>query len=969
MISHPRNRHTGFRGTTPCLKCRAAWMLAVALALPAAASGPGEGSAAAAFQGLLSHFERPDLDFAPFFFWFWDQPLDETGMPGRIADTAESMLSQGFNPGYVHARMNMAGLPDLPLEQWLGEPWFDAFGAALERTGMLGGRIGYCDDYWWPSGRAGDRVLEAVPDLWAVSLYWSVREVPGSDTVHLPESFFTAAARLVSKPIPACATPMRDPGFMLSGAFDPAPHIPAVISGKSLRLIGEGGKFVWRAPAGGYWRVYSFFKYYHPGADGGRVNYLDRRLAPVFIRLAHEPYERRYRDFFGKTLAGVFMDHEGDYGYKLAWSDDLAAHYSRKFSRDIRETMPLLVDRDEEGGYPAARWKWFDAVSDLYAEFFRTCNRWLAGRGLTCVSNLWEETLMWQAGAVGDFFKVQRAFTLPGTDCLCLKIMQPHDLMETRSICAFENRRFQCEIMGGSGLWGFSPSTLKQAANAAAAWGVSHVVPHAVFLTRRLEGNPWLPDWYDGQPFWPVMHCWSGFTARASFINGLSRPVPQVLLFNPMDSVWGLCGPGVFDPAFRDRVPVPALMPLPGPGDIPRSLDEMKRQSAWWTPPLMNGWFDETVLRIDTLYAACMAGLSQRRIEYLIADRHYLSLMTAGGGELRKPPFAFNTLVLPGTLVLPEKALERALAFAESGGHVLILDRIPEASAERGFGDAGFRRRVKRLMSRPSVRFISGSIPEIVEAAFSDLEPDPVFSSGGFDLLQQRRSVAGLDFFWLANNTGVKQHADLLFRSERGRILLWDCEHGTVRPVPSVPLAEGSTVSLDFDEYEGFWLSFDPAAPPLRPESGTAGRLAEIPVAGPWRIRIDPSAQPRLEHPFPVPSALQAGITDSLRQWKDWGLEGFSGCVDYETVVVLDDTSGIFGLDAGKVLYAMRAQVNGVSAGDRLWPPHVLPVRGLLKRGENRITLRIYSLINNSFGDHRDSGLQGPVRLCAEARP
>jgi len=94
----------------------------------------------------------------------------------------------------------------------------------------------------------------------------------------------------------------------------------------------------------------------------------------------------------------------------------------------------------------------------------------------------------------------------------------------------------QSEIMGGSGFWGFNNITIKQAANAAITWGVSHIVPHAIWATRTLQGNPWLPDWFDENPWWPQMHLWSDFVTRASFINSLGHSAADVLLLNPMDS-------------------------------------------------------------------------------------------------------------------------------------------------------------------------------------------------------------------------------------------------------------------------------------------------------------------------------------------------------------------------------------------------------------------------------------------------
>ena len=83
--------------------------------------------------------------------------------------------------------------------------------------------------------------------------------------------------------------------------------------------------------------------------------------------------------------------------------------------------------------------------------------------------------------------------------------------------------------------------------------------------------SPWLPDWYEYNPMWPYLRLWNDFVRRASFINSHGHTVPEVLLISPMDSVWALSGPGVFDPAYPGRVPAPPVLPASPPASgIPR---------------------------------------------------------------------------------------------------------------------------------------------------------------------------------------------------------------------------------------------------------------------------------------------------------------------------------------------------------------------------------------------------------------
>src|SRR5512135_2173004 len=204
------------------------------------------------FEAVRASFEQPDMIYAPFIFWFWDEPLD----PAKMGEMSRVMAGERFDPGYAHARRSMVGTPDLPDAEWLGDAWFASFDAALKEAEARQAYLGYCDEYWWPSFQANGRILKTNPELRAVSLSWQTLEAPGGSAIQIPASAFAVAAEL-------------GPGPLLRS--------------RTLRVIGAGGPFAWTAPPGGTWRVYVFNTYSHAGADGSNVNYLDARLAPKFI--------------------------------------------------------------------------------------------------------------------------------------------------------------------------------------------------------------------------------------------------------------------------------------------------------------------------------------------------------------------------------------------------------------------------------------------------------------------------------------------------------------------------------------------------------------------------------------------------------------------------------------------------------------------------------------------------------------
>jgi len=872
------------------------------------------------FAEVRASFQNPDMIYAPFIFWFWDEPLD----PVKMAEMSRVMVSQRFSPGYAHARKSMVGTPDLPDAEWLGDKWFAAFGAALKEAEAGKNYLGYCDEYWWPSFQANGRILAADPDLRAVSLKWETVAIPGGSEAQVPASYFAVAAEIDS------------PAPKVIGQKNGAPTIRS----RTLQVIGAGAPFLWKAPTGNTWRIYVFNTYSHPGADGSNVNYLDSRLAPAFIESVLEPYARRLGDRLGRSVPGDFIDNEGDYGWSLAWSATLDARYRARYGRDIRLWLPLSIDRDAEGVFARARWEWFDLVSDIYAETFRAVTDWHEKRGMYTTAHFWEEGIQPQVSAVGDHLKMLRSLTMPGQDCLGRKPLRVHDFKEVESVAEFQNARAVTELMGAGGFegtpWGtFNPAFLKQAVNAVTAWGMGHIIPHGVFTTRKLTGNPWPPDWYSENPMFPYLHLWTDFARRASLVNSMGHAVPDVLLYNPIESAWMQADAGLLDVemwSFSEDNPA-----------------------------------GRRINAIDRIYAQAIDDLTAARVEFLVGDRYYLKQMEVEEGRLVRGDFTFRTMVLPALDILSLESAQKIVDFARAGGRVFALGELPVASAEKGMDDARMKELMETLRSQPTFTVCpAGGLKTLFEGAgeASGLDSSIEFKSGAFPLLQHRRRIDGRDFFWLANNAATWQTCEVAVRGVRGAASIWDCETGGIRPVPSTESDAGSTLALVFKPYEAYWLVFDPEE---KTPSGPAERKPEFEVVaaieGTWKVSFDPGVQPVMEFSLKPPAPFAQGVEKPLEDWSVWGLQRFSGLLDYSKAITLEAPEKGMNLDLGQVCHVAEVWVNGKSCGARLWGPHVFDIGEALRPGRNGVRVRVANLINNSYGEYTESGLLGPVRI------
>jgi len=874
---------------------------------------------AVSFETLRKNFRDPDRIYAPFIFWFWDEPLDSA----KMAEISRVLCDQGFSPGYAHARKSMVKTPDLPGEDWLADKWFAAFDAALKEAEARRNYLGYCDEYWWPSLQANGRVLKAHPELQAESLRWEILDVPAGTEVPVPASFFTVAAQI---------------DRLLDYKTPDVKHRPALIRSRTLQVIGGGAPFNWKAPAVGTWRVYVFNQDDHAGFDGGKVNYIDARLAPAFIQIALEPYEKRMARRLGRSIPGDFIDNEGDYGWNLAWSVTLDERYKERYGRDIRLWLPLSIDPDAEGLYPKARWEWFDLVSDIYAETFRALTDWHEKRGMYTTAHFWEEGIQPQVSGVADHMKLLRTLTMPGQDCLGRKALRVHDFKEIESVAEFQDSRAATELMGAGGFegtpWGtFNPPFLKQAVNSVTAWGMSHIIPHGVFTTRKLTGNPWPPDWYSENPMFPYFHLWNEFARRASFVNSYGHAVPDVLLYNPLESGW---------------INVDATL-----------LDVEMWSFSEGHPG------GKRVNTIDRIYAKAIDDLTAARVEFLVGDRYYLKQMEVKKESLIRGEFVFRTLVLPALDILSLETAGKIVEFAKAGGRIYALGELPIASAENGGDDPRMKDLMNTLRAQPTFTACpAGGLKPLLDPPAPGLESPVRFISGGFQMLQHRRRVDGRDFFWLVNNADQWQTGQVFCRELHGAASIWDCETGGIRPVASTDKEEGTTLTLVFKPFEAFWLVIDPKKTAVDgPAEQRPEFLTVATIEGPWKIFYDSKIQPVMEYPMTPPAEFHSGVDRSLEDWKAWGLEKFSGLMDYVKTVTLDERGKDLQLDLGKLCHAAEVWVNGKKCGNRLWGPYVFDIGKALRRGANEIRVRVANLINNSYGEFAESGLFGPVRL------
>jgi hypothetical protein len=710
-------------------------------------------------EHLYKAFQDPPHEYTVRPFWFWNGKLDVKEVEWQI----EQMVSQGVYGAYVHNRNGL----ETP---YLSDEYFQVVKAGFEKARKLGFLFGFVDEYEWPSGEARDiwqkglpsRVIASNPEFRMRSLGYSEKDLQGPALVEIgpvDQFQFAIAARLL------------DENTIDAGTLT---DISAGYTETGLR---------WKTPEG-RWLVMAFYLHPTQGRDGGLVDLLNAGAIRKFLDLTYEEYYRRIGEHFGSTIDSTYVDHEGDYGYRIAWTPALFETFRQMKGYDLRMSLPMLM---HEGGKrtPKVRCDYLDVISELYTRsFFKQVADWCEAHKIKITGHVWEETLQMEGAFEGDLQRIMRAWSWPGVDSLWDKGRLPRDFKAAGSAAHFRGTRFTCENQGLHGADSFLDfQKMRLGTNMIAAWGVNSLIPHAFNYNRQRIEYP--PDWFYHEPYWKYFKHYADYARRLCYMNDGGRHVADILVFQPTESAWAHS-----EPAFSEKS-----------GYIPSK----------YSNPL------ET---INTCYTNIMNRLAQERWDYDVADSYFLREARLKDRRLEIGNEAFRVLILPPVTTMRRETLAKIRAFFDAGGIVIGINLLPTASMEEGrddpavaesvryiFGDTGLGGSVTNSNKAEGRSFfVRENVEEILQLLQGNLGQDvKVVDGPGNNLFCLHRQKEGVDFYWLVNDSAETR--DNTVRLSAGlRAEKWDASDASRSPLFWTQTENGTEVRLHFNPWEAYYV-------------------------------------------------------------------------------------------------------------------------------------------------------------------
>ncbi|MEU5597559.1 glycosylhydrolase-like jelly roll fold domain-containing protein [Streptomyces sp. NPDC020298] len=723
----------------------------------------------------------------------------------------------------------------------------------------------------------------------------------------------------------------------------------------------------WQVPAG-RWQIDLFggvpLVDDSQGYSRSYLDLLDDEPVELFLDIVPGEYHRRFGRYFGTVIPG-FWDDEPFFA-------SAEAHFKRlPWSPTLDEAL-RAVGVEPGVAYASAcddlgrrgritRGRYWQAVSNRFAQYFRKQARWYERRGVALITNpLYDETApAKRIPSTGDLHKVNQWAHVPGGDIITAEYVPGQPTMIPRNPASAAHQagreRALLEMFGNMG-WQVTPGFVHATVGAQAARGINLTVLHALWTDERVVYFP--PPFGPRAPWWWAMRPlaeWIGRVMEA----GRGTSAARTALLQPQRAAEQWTGTG------RQGETDSAL------ADAAYALERAQ-------------------VDFDLLHEGALSGDPDLRYRADVRD-----------GRLAVGAARYDLVVLPVVPTLDADCVRVLREFVRSGGTVVGVGSLPSDEADGN--DRSLARALSDLFGEdvPGSRALgAGRALRIADtsglrAATHDAGVAAAILEPARDAVRVLRVKRGKDTAFLLNNESGAPVETVVTLPATGAPELWDPATGATDPAPvHRATRRGVRLPISFEPYQTriVVVRRDEPAPPhltaaplpvigverdghvLRAtvEAAAPGdhRLTGTDGSHTYRgtVRIDDPLEPLAVDGDWTLTLERDGSTPTTGPLGSWTAHDplFSGSGTYTTETdvarsLLDGRRVL--LDLGDVRDVAAVTVNGTALPPLLWAPFVVDVTGLTVPGRNRLEVRVANTLSNERNKPLPSGLLGPVTL------
>jgi len=645
---------------------------------------------------------------------------------------------------------------------YLTDAYFEMYGCILDTARELCMTVVFYDDCDFPSGTAGNLMVERYPEdlMKYLARATAAVEGPGEAVLSVP------AGTLLS--VVARNLDTSDRGVVT----------------EETRPAALGAELRWTAPQG-RWEVQAFVCAKPP--DQPFVDGLDAGAMEKFIGLTYERFAQRFPEHFGSTVRMTFYDDLSTYHVPdcLAWTPAFNARFQARFGRSPEPLFPALWE-DIGPETAAARASLYGLRNELFAAGYpRMVQAWCGRRGLTCSGHPACSHRANPLQGPGDamlFYKYQGVVL---TDYIHY-FDHAIDGFKVPASAAynFDRPLVVCEIYGN--FHQEMPNDgrmLYRAGMEVYARGVNSLLPQGTWWDpAAMQIVPEI-SWRNPE-IGPELPRYNRWTARCETLLRAGRHVADIGVLYPIDDLAARYHVGLL-PATHGKDPVPGTDYY----EISRLLTgEIRR--------------DFTFLHPEVVDERCRA------------DGREFVLENPQNWE------RYRVLILPACRTIRVGNLRKARDFLTAGGHVIATTCLPEQSAE--FGRDAEVRQLTREMFGPGGRGLF--LPEPNETTLREMLdgldfawdvrisnatviprryrkdhdcPPDAYEGGNRALAYLHRALPGAEVYFFANASDLDVAADVELRGDL-RLESWDPHTGVIEPLDAAAARQRGDAMTQF---------------------------------------------------------------------------------------------------------------------------------------------------------------------------
>ncbi|MDY7080073.1 MAG: glycosyl hydrolase [Chloroflexota bacterium] len=912
-------------------------------------------------QTLTAAFEKPLAEHTACPFWFWNGDMH----PDELVRQIHLMHEKGIHAFVLHARHGL-------MIEYLSEEWFDRCRLAIEEAARLGIKVWLYDEDNWPSGYAGGRVLARDPSYIAQNLSPERHYVQGPTAFQLdldqPTEVRAVLATRIAKvrpvpPNPLAFNKMEDKPSLWA---DTSRYDHVYADEEPRPLSPEGTALTWEVPKGRWcvmiirqrptnW-IAAYSDCYYP-------DLINDAAVDAFIEETHAQYYRRFKNHFGETILGFFVDEPGFYNNvwdrnvgSITWTHDLAREFRERRGYELLPWLPALWS-DLGNRSEQVRFDYWQTISELLDErFFGKLAQWCADHGVMLTGHLnCEEWLFTATRMSASPFQALKPFHVPGVD----KIDEVTEKMAEKLVASIAHangrHRVLSETFANIG-WKLAPPYMKQIIDYQYVRGVNWLASHGFYFSiedyRKYEcppseffQNPW---WNHSKPLWD-------YVSRLSAVLSRGTHVAPIALYYPIEQAWTHVTP-----------------------ESPGTLVEWPSE-PWQLPdphlPVQHA--DLSMIRLGLC-------LLDNQYDFDLVDHSVLERATVNDSRLHANQEQFDVTIVPAVKVLTSGALQCLLGLARAGGTVLFVDKLPlrTVCGTVPEGWPAVRGRLEQLklpgfveLGLGRLGFVPQGIQAVVGLLRTVIRPDvEVKIAPGDDrilsfqenrngmlretrfrplshaLKYHRRRMDSADVYFVVNESDQSFTASLGLAG-RGIVEEWLPHTGDRQPLSAATSDhERVTLTLHFAPWQSHLLILTAGAPVDVPAE--AARVTWVQDLEDWRCQVG-----------------DFEWRGELASWHELGLAWHSGQGTYRTSFQLPEAprpGERILLDLGCVFETAQVTVNGTALRPMPWGPYRADITECVHGDDNELVVVVANTNTNAFEKReRPSGLLGPVRLTS----